>query len=78
MLIGFVAANDPQVQRLQTAMRRAQAAGATQDANYYQSLLDARLKEIQAASPAPMTPLEDAKLREARIAATGEPPPPGA
>ena len=28
--------------------------------------LDARLKEIQAASPAPMTPLEDAKLREAR------------
>lgn len=60
------AANDPQVQRLQTAMRRAQAAGATQDANYYQSLLEARLKEIQAASPAPMTPLEDAKLREAR------------
>lgn len=60
------AANDPQVQRLQTAMRRAQAAGATQDANYYQSLLEARLKEIQAATPAPMTPLEDAKLREAR------------
>ena len=60
------AANDPQAQRLQTAMRRAQAAGATQDANYYQSLLEARLKEIQAASPAPMTPLEDAKLREAR------------
>lgn len=60
------AANDPQVQRLQTAMRRAQAAGATQDANYYQSLLEARLKEIQAATPAPMTPLEDAQLREAR------------